>query len=59
MAGLVAGAVSASLGEYAWLNTRRDTATALVDKEGPELVDTPEEELAELYEAEVQGAQKK
>jgi len=54
LAGLVAGAVSMSLGEYVSVSTQRDTETALVAKERAELAETPEEELAELtalYEA--------
>lgn len=54
LAGLVAGAVSMSLGEYVSVSSQRDTETALVAKERTELADTPDEELAELtalYEA--------
>lgn len=48
LAGLVAGAVSMSLGEYVSVSTQRDTETALVAKERRELEETPDEELAEL-----------
>lgn len=54
LAGLVAGAVSMSLGEYVSVSSQRDTETALVAKERTELAETPDEELAELtalYEA--------
>jgi VIT1/CCC1 family predicted Fe2+/Mn2+ transporter len=54
LAGLVAGAVSMSLGEYVSVSSQRDSEAALIAKERAELVDTPEVELAELtalYEA--------
>jgi VIT1/CCC1 family predicted Fe2+/Mn2+ transporter len=48
LAGLVAGAVSMALGEYVSVSTQRDTERALLEKERRELVESPEEELAEL-----------
>src|SRR5580692_2803752 len=54
LAGLVAGAVSMSLGEYVSVSSQRDSESALLAQERRELAQTPEEELAELtalYEA--------
>ena len=54
LAGLVAGAVSMSLGEYVSVSSQRDSEAALVAQERAELAETPEEALAELtalYEA--------
>ncbi|MDO5711608.1 MAG: VIT family protein [Micrococcales bacterium] len=54
VAGLVAGAVSMSLGEYVSVSSQRDSERALVAKERRELREQPEAELEELvglYEA--------
>ena len=54
LAGLVAGAVSMSLGEYVSVSSQRDSEGALLTQEKRELAQTPEQELAELtaiYEA--------
>jgi vacuolar iron transporter family protein len=54
LAGLVAGAVSMSLGEYVSVSSQRDSETAALAREKRELARTPDEELAELtslYEA--------
>jgi VIT1/CCC1 family predicted Fe2+/Mn2+ transporter len=48
LAGLVAGALSMAAGEYVSVSTQRDTEQALLAKEAQELLDDPEEELAEL-----------
>ncbi|WP_375483485.1 VIT family protein [uncultured Jatrophihabitans sp.] len=48
LAGLVAGAVSMSLGEYVSVSSQRDSERALLAKERRELADEPDEELAEL-----------
>jgi vacuolar iron transporter family protein len=48
IAGLVAGAVSMSLGEYVSVSSQRDSERALLALEVSELRDFPEEELAEL-----------
>jgi VIT1/CCC1 family predicted Fe2+/Mn2+ transporter len=48
VAGLVAGAVSMALGEYVSVSSQRDSEQALLDKERRELVEMPEQELAEL-----------
>jgi VIT1/CCC1 family predicted Fe2+/Mn2+ transporter len=48
LAGLVAGALSMAGGEYVSVSSQRDTERALLAKEARELVETPEEELAEL-----------
>lgn len=48
IAGLVAGAVSMSLGEYVSVSTQRDSQLALLAQEKRELIETPEEELVEL-----------
>ena len=47
-AGLVAGALSMAAGEYVSVSTQRDSEQALLDKERRELIEEPEEELAEL-----------
>ncbi|MGX7678404.1 VIT1/CCC1 transporter family protein [Jatrophihabitans sp. DSM 45814] len=54
LAGLVAGAVSMSLGEYVSVNSQRDAETAELRQEKRELATMPDEEFAELiaiYEA--------
>jgi VIT1/CCC1 family predicted Fe2+/Mn2+ transporter len=54
LAGLVAGAVSMSLGEYVSVSSQRDSESALLAQERRELAQTPDQELAELtalYEA--------
>ncbi len=54
LAGLVAGAVSMSLGEYVSVSSQRDSETAQLEQEKRELAETPATELAELtalYEA--------
>jgi len=48
VAGLVAGAVSMALGEYVSVSSQRDSERALLEKERIELVEMPEQELAEL-----------
>ncbi|WP_375498468.1 VIT family protein [uncultured Jatrophihabitans sp.] len=48
LAGLVAGAVSMSLGEYVSVSSQRDSERALLAKEKSELSTDPDEELAEL-----------
>src|SRR3954447_10377607 len=48
LAGLVAGALSMAAGEYVSVSTQRDTEQALLAKEKQELLDDPEDELAEL-----------
>lgn len=48
LAGLVAGAVSMALGEYVSVSSQRDSEQALLEKERRELVEMPEQELAEL-----------
>jgi VIT1/CCC1 family predicted Fe2+/Mn2+ transporter len=50
VAGLVAGAVSMSLGEYVSVSSQRDSEQALLALEISELRDFPEEELQELTE---------
>lgn len=50
LAGLVAGALSMSGGEYVSVSTQRDTEQAALDKERWELEHLPEHELAELAE---------
>jgi VIT1/CCC1 family predicted Fe2+/Mn2+ transporter len=47
-AGLVGGAVSMALGEYVSVSSQRDSERALIAQETRELLETPEEELAEL-----------
>ena len=54
LAGLVAGAVSMSLGEYISVSSQRDSEHAMLARERAELADDPDAELAELiaiYEA--------
>jgi VIT1/CCC1 family predicted Fe2+/Mn2+ transporter len=54
LAGVVAGAVSMSLGEYVSVSSQRDSETAQLALERRELAQTPEQELLELtaiYEA--------
>ncbi|WP_148612388.1 VIT1/CCC1 transporter family protein [Nocardioides rubriscoriae] len=48
VAGLVAGALSMAAGEYVSVSTQRDSERALLRKEQRELLEEPEEELAEL-----------
>ncbi len=48
VAGLVAGAMSMATGEYVSVSTQRDSELALLAKERRELLEDPEEELAEL-----------
>jgi VIT1/CCC1 family predicted Fe2+/Mn2+ transporter len=48
IAGLVAGAVSMALGEYVSVSTQRDTEKSMLAKERKELIDSPDEEFAEL-----------
>ena len=48
VAGLVGGAVSMALGEYVSVSSQRDSERALIAKERQELIDMPEQELAEL-----------
>ncbi len=50
VAGLTAGALSMSVGEYVSVSTQRDTEEALIAQEKRELREMPEEELAELTE---------
>ncbi len=54
VAGLVAGAISMAAGEYVSVSTQRDSEQALLAKERRELVEEPEEELAELADLYVQ-----
>ncbi|MGZ4445411.1 MAG: VIT1/CCC1 transporter family protein [Nocardioides sp.] len=48
VAGLSAGALSMAAGEYVSVSTQSDSEKALLDKERRELVEEPEDELAEL-----------
>lgn len=48
LAGLVAGALAMSVGEYVSVSSQRDTETALIEKETYELKHYPEQELKEL-----------
>lgn len=48
IAGILAGALSMAAGEYVSVSTQRDTERALLDTERQEIIDNPEEELAEL-----------
>lgn len=48
LAGIIAGALSMAAGEYVSVSTQRDIEKALLEKERQELIDQPEEELAEL-----------
>ncbi|WP_019876885.1 VIT1/CCC1 transporter family protein [Sporichthya polymorpha] len=50
LAGLVAGAVSMSLGEYVSVSSQRDAEQELLAQEKRELAEQPEAELAELAE---------
>lgn len=50
LAGLVAGAVSMSLGEYVSVSSQRDAEKQLLAKERRELIEQPEVELMELAE---------
>lgn len=50
IAGLVGGAISMALGEYVSVSSQRDSERALIAKETRELLEMPEEELAELTE---------
>ncbi|GCD89979.1 VIT family protein [Nocardioides sp. LS1] len=54
VAGLSAGALSMAAGEYVSVSTQSDSEKALLDKERRELVEEPEEELAELADIYVQ-----
>lgn len=48
LAALVAGAFSMAGGEYVSVSTQRDTERAMIEREKRELLEQPEEELAEL-----------
>jgi VIT1/CCC1 family predicted Fe2+/Mn2+ transporter len=48
VAGLAAGAMSMAAGEYVSVSTQRDSELALLAKERRELLEEPDEELAEL-----------
>ncbi|WP_165064126.1 VIT1/CCC1 transporter family protein [Marisediminicola senii] len=48
LAGLVGGAISMALGEYVSVSSQSDSQRALIEKERRELLEQPEEELAEL-----------
>ena len=48
MAGLVGGAISMALGRYVSVSSQKDSQHALIEKERRELLEQPEEELAEL-----------
>jgi len=48
VAAVVGGAISMALGEYVSVASARDSQTALIAKEKRELVEMPEQELAEL-----------
>jgi len=48
LAGLVAGAMSMAAGEYVSVSSQADSEKADLDREGEELSDRPDEELAEL-----------
>ncbi len=50
LAGLVAGSVSMSLGEYVSVSSQRDAEKQLLAEEHRELIEQPEAELAELTE---------
>ena len=47
-AGVVGGAISMALGEYVSVSSQKDSQQALIEKERRELLEQPEEELAEL-----------
>jgi VIT1/CCC1 family predicted Fe2+/Mn2+ transporter len=51
LAGIVAGALSLSAGEYVSVRTQRDTEDALLAKEKRDLIEYPKEELADLVSA--------
>ena len=48
IAGIVAGSISMAAGEYVSVSSQRDSEKALIARERQELLDQPEEELAEL-----------
>lgn len=48
IAGLTAGAMSMAVGEFVSVSSQRDSERALLAKERRELLETPDEELAEL-----------
>lgn len=48
IAGVAAGAISMALGEFVSVSSQRDSELALIAKEKRELVEMPDEELAEL-----------
>jgi VIT1/CCC1 family predicted Fe2+/Mn2+ transporter len=50
VAGIVAGSISMAAGEYVSVSSQRDSEKALIARERQELLDQPEEELAELAE---------
>ncbi len=47
-AGMVGGAISMALGEYVSVSSQSDSQKSLIEKERQELLEQPEEELAEL-----------
>jgi VIT1/CCC1 family predicted Fe2+/Mn2+ transporter len=47
-AGVVGGAISMALGEYVSVSSQKDSQQALIEKERRELLEEPDEELAEL-----------
>jgi VIT1/CCC1 family predicted Fe2+/Mn2+ transporter len=48
LAGVIAGSLSMSLGEYVSVSSQRDTEKAILDKERIEIENNPEQELEEL-----------
>ncbi|HEV8013326.1 MAG TPA: VIT family protein [Pontimonas sp.] len=50
VAGIVAGSISMAAGEYVSVSSQRDSERALIARERQELIDQPDEELAELAE---------
>lgn len=50
VAGIVAGSISMAAGEYVSVSSQRDSERALISRERQELIDQPDEELAELAE---------
>lgn len=50
VAGIVAGSISMAAGEYVSVSSQRDSEKALIARERQELIDQPDEELAELAE---------
>ena len=50
LAGIVAGSISMAAGEYVSVSSQRDSERALIARERQELIDQPDEELAELAE---------